>query len=342
MDRPEEARPIVAKVQASSKERFGLPPTPPRAKDGARCRLCVNQCSIPEGEKGYCGLRENRDGRLRHLVGPDKGIVQWYHDLLPTNCVAMEVCPGGEGCNDPRFSHSEGAEHGFKNLAVFLGACTFNCLYCQNWSYRELTQRLRPLRSPEDMAAAADETTSCICYFGGDPTPQLPFALKASRLAIESRPDQITRICWESNGSMMRGPLKKAVELSMESGGGIKFDLKAHDNELHLALCGVVNSQTLDNFKWMSGLIDKRPEVPLVVASTLMVPGYVDAEQVRGIAEFIASCNPSIPYRLLAFHGDFIMDDLRPTRAKEAEACRKAALDAGLEKVEVGNIHLLW
>ncbi|MBM4428993.1 MAG: radical SAM protein, partial [Chloroflexi bacterium] len=71
---------------------------------------------MAEGETGYCGLRTNDGGKLKHFAGtPAKGLLQWYFDPLPTNCVADWVCGG----------HTQ---RGYTNLAVFYGACSFNCL----------------------------------------------------------------------------------------------------------------------------------------------------------------------------------------------------------------------
>jgi pyruvate formate lyase activating enzyme len=131
------------------------------------------------------------------------------------------------------------------------------------------------------------------------------------------------------------------AELSLDSGGCIKFDLKAWDEPLHRALCGVSNRSTLKNFEYLSGWIARRPDPPLLVASTLMVPGYVDAEQVRQISAFIARLDPTIPYALLAFHPDFEMRDLPSTSRHQATACLEAAEAAGLTRVRVGNLHLL-
>ena len=52
----------------------------------------------------------------------------------------------------------------------------------------------------------------------------------------------------------------------------------------------------------------ERPNLPLVVANTLFVPGYVDAEQVGKIARFIAALNPRIPYALFAFAPNFLYE----------------------------------
>ncbi|NVL93246.1 MAG: radical SAM protein, partial [Desulfobacterales bacterium] len=121
----------------------------------------------------------------------------------------------------------------------------------------------------------------------------------------------------------------------------IKFDLKAWQEGLHLALCGVSNKRTLDNFRLVAHSIKKRPEVPLLVASTLLVPGYIDGEEVYRIASFISGCSPDIPYSLLGFYPHFLMKDLPRTTRLQAEECLQAAREAGLTRVRIGNVHLL-
>ncbi|MFQ6007786.1 MAG: radical SAM protein [Candidatus Zixiibacteriota bacterium] len=320
---------------------FGLPTTPPRDETGVTCPLCANKCSIPAGDKGFCGLRENQEGKLVHLGGTkERGVVGWYYDPLPTNCVADWVCPGGSNCGYPHFSYARGAEYGYENLAVFYQACTFNCLFCQNWHYRQRSPH-QGAKSAEELADTVRDTTACICYFGGDPTPQLPHALAASRLAVEKAKNRILRICWETNGSMPRKYLRQMAQLSLKSGGCIKFDLKTFDEQLNLALCGVSNKQTLENFRWLADFARQRPDPPLLVASTLLVPAYVDQEEVSKIAHFIASLDRTIPYALLAFHPCFFMSDLPRTSRRHAEQALAAAKEAGLERVRVGNLHLL-
>jgi pyruvate formate lyase activating enzyme len=186
-----------------------------------------------------------------------------------------------------------------------------------------------------------DERTACICYFGGDPAPQLPFSIRASRMAREKRKGAILRFCWETNGSMQERLLDEMVNLAIGSGGCIKFDLKAWDETLHVALTGVTNRRTLDNFSRAAGSIKKRPIPPLLVASTLLVSGYIDEEEVRKIAEFIVSIDRDIPYSLLAFHPHFRMADLERTPRTLALGCWQAAKDAGLERVRLANVHLL-
>lgn len=335
----DEARPFIIEAHSVSRRAFDLPPFPPRDSEGLRCSICTNECSIPSGEKGYCGLRENLEGRL---IGPssEEAKVSWYLDPLPTNCVADWVCPGGTGCGYPKYAYRDGPERGYYNLAVFFHACSLNCLFCQNWHFRELT--LKPeRRSVEDLLRSIGSLVSCVCFFGGDPSPQLPFAINVSENALRSKGGRILRICWETNGMMSRKLLERVVELSLSSGGCIKFDLKAWSESLHIALTGLSNKEILENFTFVAQYIGERPEVPLLVASTLLVPGYVDEMEVRGIASFIASLNVNIPYRLLAFSPQFYMRDLPLTPKELAYRCYEIAKNAGLKNVSIGNVHLL-
>jgi pyruvate formate lyase activating enzyme len=135
--------------------------------------------------------------------------------------------------------------------------------------------------------------------------------------------------------------LRQAAEISLNSGGCIKFDLKAWNEGLHIALCGVSNKRTLENFQLLAEYAKRRPSPPFLVASTLLVPGYIDKQEVSQIAGFIASSNPDIPYSLLAFSPQFMMTDLPTTSRRHAEECLAEAKAQGLRRVRVGNVHLL-
>jgi pyruvate formate lyase activating enzyme len=133
----------------------------------------------------------------------------------------------------------------------------------------------------------------------------------------------------------------KVAEFSFESGGTVKFDLKTWDPNLNLALCGVSNKPTLENFRYIGEkYYRERLEPPLLTASTLLIPGYIDAEEVEKIAQFIAEIDPTVPYTLLSFYPQYQMNDLPTTRRKTAEECYKKARKH-LKNVRIGNIHLL-
>jgi pyruvate formate lyase activating enzyme len=165
----------------------------------------------------------------------------------------------------------------------------------------------------------------------------MPHALAVSRRLARRG----IRICWETNGMMHPALLDAALRYSIRTGGCIKFDLKAMNENLHVALTGVSNGRTLENFERAAGRVRERPQPPLVVASTLLVPGYLDPDEVHAIARFIASIDPRIPYSLLAFAPQWHMRDLPCTSFRHAMEAEKAARDAGVVYVRIGNRHLL-
>ncbi len=275
--------------------------------EGIECSLCGNNCKIGKNEKGFCRLRENIDGKLYNYSNREFAIGEFYLDPLPTNCVASWVCKMNYGYN----------------LAVFYGACSFDCLFCQNWIYHEMVERRYPLMNINDLLLAA-EKAKCICFFGGDPSCQILHALEVAK-----RVDKI--ICWETNGNFAKRFLK---DIARYTNGIIKFDLKAWNENLHFALCGVSNKNSLENFEYLARHCK-------MAASTLLVPYYIDKEEVYEIASFIASIDESIPYTLLAFYPCYKMRDLHNTTKKQAMECYDMAIKAGLKNVRIGNKHLL-
>jgi pyruvate formate lyase activating enzyme len=179
--------------------------------------------------------------------------------------------------------------------------------------------------------------THCVCYFGGDPSAQLPFALAASRRLAERG----VAVCFETSELGNAKLMRKAARLCAATRGTIKFDLKAFDPVPSRVLTSADNQQVLRNFEQAAEILIRGTERPRLTATTLLVPGYVDADEVRRIAAFVARISPRIPYSLLAFHPHFQMQDLPRTSDAHAQAAAQAARAAGLETVGVGNRHLL-
>jgi pyruvate formate lyase activating enzyme len=178
----------------------------------------------------------------------------------------------------------------------------------------------------------------CICFFGGSPEPHFPFALRAAEILMRLSGNRL-HICWEWNGAGHPALVKRAAELSYLSGGTVKFDLKAWDRKLHLALCGVENRRPWENFRMLAQLYT--PHAPdLLTATTLLVPYYVNGEEVEKISRTIGNMWEGIPYSLLVFHPDFCLDDLPITPASQVRDCLSRAKKY-LKRVHVGNLHLL-
>lgn len=337
---------LVMGLHASSRRFLGLPAREPGGP--VRCPLCGRGCGLGEGLIGYCGLRTLFNGVMRQRVGsPDEVPGLYYYDPHPTNCVAGPVCPAATGLGYPLHALSPEGERGYLNIAVFYGGCNLDCLYCQNWEHKLMAVQGGRLLSVDDLVRAVNSRTTCACFFGGDPGPFAAHAIRAAE-AMRARAEEIGlrvfRICWETNGLWSPPLWRRAVRLSLETGGIVKVDIKAWSPTIYAALTGVGEGHVKiirENVEYATRLAKGRAEPPLLVASTLLVPGYVDEEEVRSIACWLASLDEGIPYVLLAFHPDYLLKDLPPTPRKLAEGAVRAARECGLKRVFIGNEWLL-
>ncbi len=348
-ERPREAREVAWRARRSWRRALGLPVEPPSGPGGVPCRICVNECRIREGGLGYCGVWRNRGGRLEPVEGHGVLVGFTYLDPLPTNCVSTPVCPAATSRGYPRYTDVPGPERGFYNLAVFMGGCPLDCAFCQNPEHKTMLVARpgfgrRLLTVEELVEKALDPRVRCICYFGGDPTPQAPQLVAASRRILEEarrRGQAFKRICWETDGLANPGIMRAMARVSLESGGIVKVDWKAWTPSIYEALTGARGEKAvkrlMENTRIVAGLAGERPEPPLLVVSTLLVPGYVGPGEVYRIASYLATLDPVPPLVLLAFHPDHLMPDLPPTSRDHVERAVEAARRAGLREVYVGN-----
>lgn len=315
-----EGKAKVIPLRIEERRKFGLVDNIPKEGDHP-CSFCGNSCSPSSGGYGWCGERFY-DGK-EWTGGDENAHLLWYYDPIPTNCVASWFCSATK------------KERGKYNLAVFYESCSFDCLFCQNWHWRD--GRRKPSISYKELAEKVINEVACICFFGGDPSSNIKHTLL---VVEESLKRKKVKICWETNGNIKRDFLLKMSEIVRETEGIIKFDIKAYSEEIYKALCGVSGKLVYKNFEVLAETLSHLYP-PRICASTLLVPYYVNEMEVKKIAEFIAKLNPSIPYSLLAFYPAYLMDDLPCTPKEQAYKAIDMARKAGLKHIHLGNIHLL-
>jgi pyruvate-formate lyase-activating enzyme len=108
----------------------------------------------------------------------------------------------------------------------------------------------------------------------------------------------------------------------------VAFGLKAFDEKLHIDYTGHSNELILKNFKriYESG-------VPML-AETVVIPGYIDAEEIEKLAKFVASLDPGMLYHLDAYSK--VADN--PWPRAMVEDVERAAKAAGKY---LSNVHFL-
>ncbi|MCU0722226.1 MAG: radical SAM protein [Planctomycetes bacterium] len=192
--------------------------------------------------------------------------------------------------------------------------CNFRCRIC---SYllmgsdrpgRHGQKPERFLTLPEIEEALRRLKPALVNFMGGEPTtePGLRDLLRFAKAEL-GLPTRLGH----TNGS----------HLPIPDLDGANVSLKAWDPTLHLEYTGVPKERVFGNFT-----AAHRAGMELR-ANTVLIPGYVDADQAAEIAGFVASHDPSIPLHVNGYMEIPGQPFRSPTPAeleKAAEACRKA------------------
>ncbi|MHA2365120.1 MAG: radical SAM protein [Candidatus Hodarchaeales archaeon] len=342
-EKEENLKPILAQKHAKARSQFKLPPKIPKSLEGIKCTICEANCVLSEEEWGWCGLRKNENGKFVNLTNPRKGLLSFYLDPHVTNCCNAWFCPAGTGCGYPHYATRESAEIGNSNLALFFYGCSFNCLFCQNWQHKYISNAQLIESETLINLTLKNEKISCWCWFGGSTEPQFPFALHTSRKMLEMTPkNRVLRICFEWNGCGNPKLVDRTGKIVYESGGNIKFDFKAFTPLLHQALTNRSNKEVKSNIQLIYNNYEKNNSrnVPMLGITTLLVPYYIDSMEVEKIAHYISKIDPNIPLSLLIFHPSFQMQDLPITPVDQVKESYYEA-KKHLENVKIGNLHLI-
>ena len=184
-------------------------------------------------------------------------------------------------------------------FVLFLQGCNFNCLACHNPQTIPLhTPRARTLDVPEvlDEIRAALPYISGITVSGGEATVQHEFVLELFK-EIKSLPEFAHLSTFiDSNGNAPESIWESLAPFT----DGVMLDLKALDDESHIALTGSSNMVVLESIKFLNS-INKLFEVRL-----LLVPGQNDSDEVLiKTAAWLKGANPEMKIKINAFktHG---------------------------------------
>jgi pyruvate formate lyase activating enzyme len=209
--------------------------------------------------------------------------------------------------------------------------CNFKCLHCQNYSLSQAGPQIQQVshirKEPAEVVVTA-RTTGCrsISYTYSEPTVFFEFAYECAVLARE----QGLKNVFVSNGYMSSDAASALAEVI----DGINIDIKAFSEEFYRSTCGGSLQQVLDNVRYF------RRQSVWVEATTLVIPGLNDSEdELRRLAEFICSVDPSLPWHVSAFRPTYKMTDRPPTNSGVLIRARDIGHAAGLHHVYIGNIH---
>lgn len=274
------------------------------------CDLCPRACVLKEGDRGFCFVRQNLEGKMYLTTyGKSTGF-----------------------CVDP--IEKKPLNHFLPGTAVLsfgTAGCNLGCQFCQNWDIsksREI-ERLSEDAGPGDIAEAA-ERLGCrsVAFTYNDPVIWLEYAVDTARACRERG---------LKNVAVTAGyitPEARPEFYSLLDAANV--DLKAFSQRFYQKLTLSNLEPVLDTLKWIKHETDVWLEI-----TTLLIPGENDSDdELKAMCNWIvANLGVDVPLHFTAFHPDYRLMDRPATPPATLKRAREIALAEGIAYVYTGNVH---
>jgi pyruvate formate lyase activating enzyme len=167
-----------------------------------------------------------------------------------------------------------------------------------------------------------------ISFTGGDLACQPEFYIESAKKIKNLKMN--LWVLFETNGY---GLTPNTLEMFKDAGiDSFWLDIKAYDKKVHRKLTGVTNDSILK----LPDEITKRGFV--LEVSSLVIPDWVEADQIGKIAELLVKVDSNIPYAIIAFFPEYKMKETRIPKFQQMIEAFEAAKNAGLKNVRLGNL----
>jgi pyruvate formate lyase activating enzyme len=279
----------------------------PIERNRLRCFACGHCCPIADGQAGVCKVRFNQGGKL----------------YVPWGYVGGVQCDPIE--KKPFFHAYPGA------LAYSFGmlGCDLHCSYCQNWVTSQALRDPRavspPLQASPQLLVrdALQQGAQVLVSTYNEPLITAEWAVSIFR---EARAAGL-KTAFVSNGNgtpQVLDYIRPFIDF-------YKVDLKSFDDRHYRQLGGRIGP-ILDTIRRL-----REMGVWLEVV-TLLIPGFNDSDdELRRLADFLASVSADIPWHVTAFHKDYKMSGPE-TRPEDLMRAAEIGTNAGLHFVYAGNL----
>ncbi|HAJ56874.1 MAG TPA: AmmeMemoRadiSam system radical SAM enzyme [Candidatus Omnitrophica bacterium] len=272
------------------------------------CVLCPRRCVIPDGRRGFCGVRENRGGTLYSLV---------YSKPCAVHIDPIEKKP---------LFHVLPGSTAFSLATV---GCNLRCKFCQNWQISQASpEDVVPLDlSPEEVIRHIKESGSpVIAYTYTEPTVYYEYMFDIARLARAAGIKNVMH----SAGFINEEPLRRLCPYL----DAANIDLKGFNNRFY-------SEMTLGNVDdVLRTLVVLKDEGVWTEITNLILPGLNDdAQEIRRMCLWIRdNLGPDTPVHFTRFTPHYKLMNLSPTPVQTLIMARRIAREAGLKYVYLGNI----
>jgi pyruvate formate lyase activating enzyme len=273
-----------------------------------KCQLCPRFCQLGDKERGFCGVRENKDGRYYTLV---------YGKVASLNVDPIE--------KKPFFHFLPGSQA----LSLATAGCNLSCRFCQNWEISQMRpEQVRNINLPPEAVVSTAENQGCpvIAYTYSEPVIFYEFMYDTSLLARRKGLKNVVVSAGYINPQPL-ADLLKVVE-------AVKIDLKAFNQDFYHQYVRGELQPVLETIKQIA-----RSPVWLEIVY-LVIPTLNDnPEEIRKMCRWLKTeIGPDYPLHFSRFHPMYLIKNLPPTPVSTLEKLRQIALEEGLHYVYVGNV----
>jgi len=273
-----------------------------------KCHLCPRLCQLGDKERGFCGVRENQDGRYYTLV---------YGKVASLNVDPIEKKP---------FFHFLPGSQAF-SLAT--AGCNLSCRFCQNWEISQMRpEQVRNINLPPDAVVTSAENQGCpvIAYTYSEPVIFYEFMYDTS---LQARRKGLKNVV-VSAGYITSQPLADLLKVV----DAIKIDLKAFNQDFYHQYVRGELQPVLDTIKQIASSPVWLEIVYLVIPTLNDNP-----DEIRKMCQWLKTeIGPDYPLHFSRFHPMYLIKNLPPTPVSTLERLRQIALEEGLHYVYLGNV----
>jgi len=273
-----------------------------------KCKLCPRECVIDDRERGYCGVRENREGV--------------YYSLVYARPCAINADPIEK---KPLFHFFPGS----RAFSIATAGCNVNCKFCQNWEISQVRpEEVRSIYMPPQKIARSAKNYDClsIAYTYSEPTIFFEYM---EDTAIAGNALDLKNVVITA-GYISKEPLIRLCRIV----DAIKVDLKAFSEAYYKNYVNGELKPVLDS------LVIMRNQNIWTEIVYLVVPGLNDSDsEFFGLIKWILeNLGRDVPVHFTRFHPQYLLKNLPPTPIKTLERAKEIADAAGLNYVYIGNV----
>jgi pyruvate formate lyase activating enzyme len=273
-----------------------------------RCGLCPKECVVSDGERGYCEVRENRNGK--------------YYSLVYGNPVTWHIDP----IEKKPFYHVLPASSSF---SIATTGCNFDCKFCQNYEISQARpEETANFDMPAELVVAAAKRTGCKSIASTYVEPTIFYEYMYD-IGVLVRKEGILNVC-HSNGYINQKPLKALCKVL----DAACIDLKGFTEEYYRNLTEGTLQPVLETLKALKG-----EGVHVEIVNLVVPTKNDDMDEIRQMCLWITEeLGSDTPLHFSRFYPMYKLKNLPPTPVPTLERARRIALDVGLEYVYIGNV----